>query len=255
MSKTILYMLGISLAAYAAQQPKFQDQETRKKIVVLDTPIASDQKDQPYMCKNGTVSSQLGHPSYLSKLEQSLVDYKFRHGENVVNIIASRMNREKYCIYHIAWFHPGEENVFGQTDKAYYTESLKMILALKNVSGLNMSLAGPNMKQSYVEYEFQVLNAMTERGVKIVVAAGNDNTDLTKDNCFTYPACLQKKVKHPENFYVVGGIKVPWSLRRPVSNKSEYLKIDLEEWVNQGDPEFSGTSQATANFTSKLFSK
>lgn len=253
MMKASLYILGICVAAATAQVPKFEDLDTRKKIVVIDTPMADTQVDKSFMCKNGTVPANIGYKSHFSAIEQNVHGYQFRHGENIINIIASKMDERKYCIYHIAWYVPGQEQVTGGEDKRFYLAALNKVKTLKNVVAINMSLAGPNKQDSYLGFEFDMLEQFTASGIKVIVAAGNEHTELKADNCWTYPACLQKKVSHPENFYVVSG-KLTHEGRQ-YQNYSSFLKVELEEWQNQGEPMFSGTSQATANFTSKMFSR
>lgn len=251
MIKSAICILGVCITAATARVYHSEDLDTRKKIVVIDTHIANNQVNMPYMC--GSVAAQFGYKSSFSDSEFRIHGQGFRHGENVVNIIASRIDQSKYCIYHIAWFQPGRENQDHREPKMFYVEALDKVKDLKNVVAVNLSLAGPNRKESYLEDEFVALESLTSSGIKVIVAAGNDGIDLPKSQCWTYPACLQKTVSHPENFYVVGG--KPNQIGRKPTNYSSYLKVNLEEWIDQGQPSMTGTSQATANFTSKMFSR
>lgn len=256
MIKSVLYIFMVMIIASAAIQYKFEDDDHRKKIVVIDTPIAEHQVNAPYMCKNGTVSSVMGYSSYLSVLKQKFVSFIFRHGENVVGIIASKIDQSKYCIYHIAWYHPGLLTSNGNADVKYYTDALDQVFKLKHVVAVNLSLSNNlNYQSLYSIKEEQSLNKLTKSGIKVIVAIGNKNFDLPETNCYVYPACLQPKMEKPMNFFVVGGKSVSLAVHSPISNYSKYLRVDLEDWVLQGNPQFTGTSQATANFTGKMFSK
>lgn len=258
MIKSLFYILLIAGCASANTRIRLNTgEDLRKKIIVLETPIEDSQVNEDYMCKNGSVASSIGRNSHMSELELNFYgDSRVHHGTNIVGIIGSKIDKSKYCIYHISYIYPASEDSFGYLKMMWYYAAIRKASKLKNVVGINMSLASNNAANQFNQEELAALSNMTKRGIQVVVAAGNDNLDLTKENCFTYPACLQPMVGKPENFHVVGGVKLPWGVvHNPSSNKSEYLRMDLDAWLEQGTPKLSGTSQAAANFTGKLFSK
>jgi hypothetical protein len=158
----------------------------------------------------------------MSKFEQSLVEYFYRHGENIVNIIGHKIDKTKYCIYHVAWYHPGESSLSKPMANTHYYEALLIVSKLKNVAGINMSLGSPNHPGNFMKEEYDFMKKWTNTGVKVVVAAGNDHQELTEKKCFVYPACLQKDMDRKDNFYVIGGRKIPMLIQKPISNWSEF---------------------------------
>jgi hypothetical protein len=87
----------------------------------------------------------------------------------------------------------------------------------------------------------------------MVVAAGNEDISLD-DRCVIYPACYlkqmreMKEVVNVSNFIVVGA-------KDTGSSNTGLVVTVTAVGKNQGYPKMTGTSQATANFTGKLFSK
>jgi hypothetical protein len=111
--------------------------------------------------------------------------------------------------------------------------------------GINISMSG----FIYFESELNIIEKMASKGVKIAVAAGNNNIDLDF-TCKVYPACYIKRLskKSAINFTVVGAKDVE------VSNTGK-LVTALEQGKDQGYPKMTGSSQATANFTGNFFAK
>lgn len=212
--------------------------ETRKRIVVLDTPINGAKLAEPYMCQNGSVSVD-NRLSFYAPGDPRLDG----HGDNVVGLIGERIDSEKYCIYHIAYY-------FGRSDRDAYLKALKLTQLVANVEAINMSLGG----MDEMAEETAIIKNLNDRDITIVAAAGNNRSILAKNWCDWYPACLQPKVKHPEKFWVVVSGKN--GVYSDFSNKSDgYIKIVWENGVGVGSPSMDGTSQATAIRTGKMYSK
>jgi hypothetical protein len=91
--------------------------------------------------------------------------------------------------------------------------------------------------------EYSYLSEIHKRGVKIVVAAGNNGMELKK-GCNFYPAC-HKYFLH--NMIVIG------NLHNRDSNYGEIIDYMIDG-NRKGFPRMSGTSQSTAIFTGQLFS-
>lgn len=229
--------------------------ELRKKIVVIDSPISEAQLNAPYMCKDGSVSIDPEHRSYNARNET--VPGIYRHGENVVGIIGARIDSQKYCIYHIAFYFM--DHLKAKSDR--YKAALLKTVEIPNIVGLNLSIAqGNEQTDAYVWHEEVIVGAMALMGVKIVAAAGNEHIFLSKKKCNVYPACLKLKLDEAaaKNFYVVGssthGIHDDGQVMI-YSNLSDDLDMQMEDGTLMGTPSMIGTSQAAAVFTGKLFSR
>lgn len=221
--------------------------------MVIDTPIHESQLKESYMCRNGSVSIEPGKLSYFKYGES--VEEVYHHGQNVVGLIGNRINSDKYCIYHIAYYFPKEFKEW----KVPYMESLAKILTLKNVVGVNLSIAdSTNEKKNYMDSEFRVIDTLTKANVKVVVAAGNNNEVLKKEDCNVFPVCLKLRLKRSENMYVVGSdtyVKNKNGTVHKFSNISIDVDMIYEDGVDQGVPAMTGTSQSAAKYTGRLFSR
>ncbi len=227
--------------------------ETRKKIVVFDTQINKAQYDASYMChigsSVGSVSVVEGVKSYLDKPKLTIYD---EHGQDIVESISSRMDKSKYCIYHIVY------TTSEHSKEVDYIKALNVASSLVNVAGVNMSLSSPNDPKNYLTIEFTVIQKWLNQGVKVIVAAGNDRLLLTEHRCFVYPTCLKLKLKKNENFFVVGNSTFetdPNSRYKLTTNLTQDFPMVFEDGKSEYFQNLSGTSQATAHFTGKMFSK
>lgn len=218
-----LFLILVSFSLFA---------ETRQKIVVIDTGVSFRQSLRPYMCKNSTYSTY-----------GTWVD-KHGHGTNVIGLIAEKINPEKTCIVSVKLEIPKNRDPEGYILKAMeITEKMKPI-------AVNISMSGSARFTS----ELYSVMRLLAFGTKIIVAAGNDSMDLDKKGCPVYPACYlddmkkRNKVINTKNFIVVG------TTDTNSSNVGSVVTVK-EKGKDQGYPKMTGTSQATANFTGKLFSK
>ena len=223
--KTLLILLFVILSTYNSYA------ETRIKIVVIDSGISKVYKNRPYLCKDGikTVLNDDGFD-------------EVGHGTNVIGLIVKNMNIKKYCIVSIKTW--SRKLTFSQIRRA--TIDSVMMASNYKTPYINISMAGG--LNSIAELDF--IKKIIDSGTTISVAAGNDGRKLDKLTCFTFPACYKYDLtpKQQKKFIVIS------------SNTTEYPNTgDVVDYYldgkDKGFPKMSGTSQATAIFTSRLLSK
>jgi hypothetical protein len=218
-----LFLILVSFSVFA---------ENRQKIVVIDTGVSFRHSIKSYMCKNGVYST------YGDWRDQH------GHGSNVIGLIAEKIDSEKTCIVSIKLEMPKNKD-----PEVYILKAMEITEKMKPVA-VNISMSGGVRFISELYSMMRLLAA----GTKIVVAAGNDSMDLDKKGCPVYPACYlddmkkRNKVINTKNFIVVG------TTDTNSSNTGSVVTVK-EKGKDQGYPKMTGTSQATANFTGKLFSK
>jgi subtilisin family serine protease len=137
--------------------------------------------------------------------------------------ILSQLDHSKFCI--LAY-----KVVSKETNNILITKAVQMAIS-DGTKYINISLSG----EGYFYTEYSAIYKAVNKGITVVVAAGNNGLDLTED-CKIYPACY--KINSPR-FIVVGAFDVP------ESNRAGFLK--LESGRNQGIPSMSGSSQAVPN--------
>lgn len=216
--KVLLGLLFVMSTAYAT--------ETRQRIVVIDTGLGWHQADAPFLCKDYPAIGEAGQKNGDPYDDNG-------HGTNVIGLISKKMNYSKFCITSI-------KCKFENLDK--YIATIVLTESMPNLTILNLSIEGPHPEYT----ESGILKKLLNRGVKIVVAAGNDAINLN-NHCSAYPACYSAFVKSP-NFIVVGG-------RGAFLGNTGKIVTKRRKSVRQGFPQMTGTSQATANMTGELASK
>lgn len=228
--------------------------DARKKIIVIDTKISEKQLNEPYMCKNGSLSLMPGVKSYQTEKESQEAPQIYRHGENVVGLIGNQINIKKYCIFHLAFYF--QENA--EKNIQNYFVGLYMANYLTNVEAINLSISdSTNDLKNYSKVENEQIEKLTKKGVHVIVAIGNFHQDLKANNCGAFPACLKLKISTPKNMHVVGSSTCHHQMFNDLcfSNTSKVLDVSYEDGVEVGSPKMSGTSQATAIHTGKMYSK
>lgn len=196
--------------------------ERRQRIAVVDTGISPELINKPYMCKDTPVV-------YYGK---SGLDWS-GHGSNVAGLIGERINQDKYCLV-----------MYSMSIDMSVSEEVRYLydISYGNFVGVNISLSSANA--DYMEYA--ALQRLVSQQVKIFIAAGNEKNNLD-ETCNAFPAC-----------YAIG---TPALIIVANRNKdgiySNYGKIvDLHvDGVKKGQPEMTGSSQATAIATGEHFSK
>lgn len=197
------------------------------RIAVLDTGYTPGNYSNVNLCN-------YGHKDFTGT---GLQDHVW-HGSHIANMIADRItDKDSYCIIIVKWYDP--LYILKDTTKLFeYTERL-------GVDVINYSAGGHYM----VVNERQVLTRLLNKGIKVFVAAGNDNNNLD-ERCDFYPPCL----KLPK-LRVVGNL----SRNGKRSNSSNYGSVVTDwEWGEDivadtpgGPVAATGTSQATAQASAK----
>ncbi len=168
------------------------------------------------------------------------------HGTNIAGIIAQRMDRRKYCLVIIKWWHD-EIQTRSNMDKMDDVMSEAVNHAVKYGAKLiNMSLYGTlNLPKE----KMAIIKAL-EKGVVVVVSSGNDGKNLS-EQCDIFPACYP--IKSP-NFRIVANYQgnIPSTrsnINGPVTDKENGMNVEGYGYV------MSGTSQSAAVLSGKITSK
>lgn len=199
--------------------------ESRKVIIVLDTGISSIQKKSKALCKN------INDINNLDKFVPSK-----SHGINIFNLIETKINTKKYCIYPIMYDHTA--------GMGEYLNKLKAAEYIKNAVALNLSVSS----EGYNLQEEIIIKRLIEKNIVINAAAGNNSLVInSKSECKYYPACL--RVKFTKNFNVVT------SNSGVYSNTYNIFPTYEQNGTNVGEPKLTGTSQSTAIFTGNLYKR
>ena len=226
----------------------------KKVILVIDTGVTLKISKKEYMCTH--IKSALSIVRYESGILSSAS--RALHGSNIVGLIGNRINTKKYCIVSIRTFTDYDSSIMNN-----YLRSLALAKSIPDIVAVNLSIQTDGLPEveQYSKKEHEAIQLLLNSGVKVVVAAGNGNRLLSKKTCTSYPACLKMRVKNAHNFYVVGSAKTPCKSKycekekALSSNWSKYMPMSFENGMNAGSPKMSGTSQATAIKTGRLFSK
>lgn len=197
--------------------------ETRRRVAVLDTGVSKQQLKQKFMCKDMPVFAVSGDG----------VDYN-GHGTNVIGLVAEKMDKSKYCITSYSLSRISDN--MGEFNYLLYK------MQEHSIVGLNLSWANIG----YDKTEEILIKKLTDKNVKVFVAAGNEKINLNV-KCHVFPAC--HKVGNPK-IYVIGN-------RKGNDTYSNYGDV-VDLWVDgvkKGEPEMTGSSQATGIATGVFFSK
>lgn len=189
--------------------------EDRNRIVLIDSGVNVDSRLKSYMCEDG-------HKDFTNTTLKDNIG----HGTQMVEIISDYINPTKTCIVNLKWTDTfGNSGVLNAVTAMYYG-----YYALENVRVVNLSLSGLD----YVEAEELAIKFLIKHNIHVVVAAGNNSTNLTK-LCDAFPACYPIKSKY---FHVAA------SKNRGMFG-SNYGGPSVYEWGYQ-------SSQSTARKSGKL---
>jgi subtilisin family serine protease len=203
-------------------------QAKTNRVAVIDTGIDSS---VGHICETG-------HKDFSSTSLQDEVG----HGTHVAGLIIKNAANSDYCLINIKFYnkkYTGAQNVKSMISSLQYAIDQK-------VDYINISGGGPQAEKE----EQKLIQKALDMGIKIVVAAGNEGSDLSQ-NCNFFPACYDSRL------YVVGNLEENGS----ISGSSNYGRI-VNYWQhgtnvisnlpNNKVGRMSGTSQAAAIFTGKL---
>lgn len=214
----------------------FAKEESRQRIIIVDTGINFSVDEMPYLCADG-------HFDFTGTVLGDING----HGSNIAHIIIPAMNPTTQCITILKWWH-NEANYNSRVKNnlaAFFKAIYLYTYALNNVRWINLALSGPEA----IEVEKLVLeDMMSTRSTDIVVSAGNEGKNLAKE-CNTYPACY--KIRGPHWFVVANTRKN--GEYYPSSNRYGPVNAYQEgKNVTAGGHTMSGTSQAAAKQTAFL---
>lgn len=158
------------------------------------------------------------------------------HGLNVSGIIDDNAKNTDYCQVIIKFY--GKDNL---------DSGERFIKALEYANNINLDIINISVTgKTFIKEEKDAIENLLNKGVIVVVAAGNDASSLTKSKCDFYPAC------YDDRLIVVGAL----DKNNEKWKESNYGPI-IDSWVigesvKGGGYIFSGTSQATAKVTSTI---
>jgi len=208
-----LFLLFLVTACFA---------DERNKIVLVDTGINLTEQLSPYICKDG-------HFGVYKPLQD-----ENGHGSAIASLMSKYINRDKTCIISYRWISGYEGN---ESDLNVVLHHLYKNYS-KDIKIVNMSLGGPSRNNR----EKNVILNLISMGLKVVVAAGNENTDLDK-TCNYFPACYEIK---SHNFFVVTSKNTPL---RNYGGPAIYKENGVYYYIGKT---WSGTSMATGVKSAKL---
>jgi len=198
----------------------YESYEHRKRVVVVDSGVNLETIKKDFMCKDIAMLA----PTKSFK-------YKTDHGMRMTEIIATQMDKSKYCITMVKLIlHPIKGILKVE-------EGIEDAVNLVNTKVVSISLEG----NSYSHKEYKAIkHGVNVKGIKFNIAAGNRRIDLDK-TCISYPACISKLI-----------------------NKKGYIRVigAQEYYTNYGSivdifmfGQFGGTSAATAYYTGLIVSE
>lgn len=184
------------------------------RVAVIDTGINVNDKNRPYLCKDG---------------HEDFTGYGLRdeegHGTEVVDLIIQNAHTKNFCVVMLKFWTKeiSTQQAVDNTIRAYRAaRALGVTIVNYSASGS----AGSQAESDFIKTNPQIL---------FVVAAGNDHVDL--DIFPRYPASYNHK-----NMLVVGALNVNGTRHR-ISNYGSVVKA----WEKE-----SATSFSTAVRTGKI---
>lgn len=182
------------------------------KVAVIDTGL--DKLKGVKLCPNGNIDLT----------ETNTHSERGQHGNNIVHIISDNLDNVDYCIYSIKVITNNE------TLKSKFNQGIALAIE-KNVDIINYSAGGPESEI----WEEAIVYLAVKKGIKFIVAAGNNGHDLDK-KCDFFPACYKFPGmtivgnKHKSSNYGKNTVNV---VRKAVN-------------INAGNVVMTGTSQSCA---------
>lgn len=191
------------------------------RVVVLDTGIQTQYKNQLPLCKDG-------HKSFVPN--ETIEDYH-GHGTNVAGLIQKHAGEANYCFVIVKYFSTNKKN-----------NSLRnLINALRYINQIEpdiINLSGGGYWSVLEEYI--LVQSILSKGTHFIVAAGNELQNLNR-NCAYYPACYDRRI------WVVGSN----TFKRSNFGNIVDVLIDGVDKTAYGIT-MTGTSQSTAIFTGRV---
>jgi len=220
-----LFMLGVcALVEYMSAEAHAGTLDKRVKIAVVDSGVNLDKYPnlKPYICKTGSKDFTGGKNPF----KDSLI---IEHGTNIISILTKDLNPNKYCIVVVKYYDPKA----GYDNMKQYQTALLYAIRFK-IKYLNLSVSG----DFYDQIEYRALNLAITKGIKVAVAAGNEEKNLDKD-CHSFPACYKLTIDS-DNYVVIGN---------KMSNYGKFVK--KISYYKGGTPILAGSSESTAYYLNK----
>ena len=182
-----------------------------------------------------------GHKSFSSTGSNPLTD-EVGHGTHIAGLINMNAGQGNYCMVSVKYYNYGSDA---------YNNSNNLVMAIKyaisiNADFINISSGGVGAN----EPEREVIELALNKHIRVVVAAGNNGTDLD-NNCNYFPACYDKRI------VIVGNLMSPGRRAFASNFGNRVTRWEIGTGVLSSLPGgkmgyMSGTSQATAIATGKL---
>lgn len=252
----------ISVAVISALIASIAEAHAKPVIVaVLDTGINEAVSNSGSLCKYGhkdftntSISDIVGHGSHISGLiDQYVKDTILVDKEDVATLRGKKAN---YCQVIVKFLDPRTSTA--KSSVVAIIKALRWAIDLK-VDVINISAGGAVSNKQ----EQLLIKKALDKGIKVVVAAGNEGCELGgyylktygrqqyKHKCTFYPAMYDNRLT------VVGSVD-KYGIKAPHSNYGSY--VNNWEWgvsrISYGKDqlleEVGGTSQATAVKTGKI---
>lgn len=223
----------------------------RKVIVaVIDTGIDPAMMTSDSLCKSGHkdftgigLQDNHGHGTHISGIiDQYAKNFIIAKDGEGKDLEAKKLY--EYCQIIIKYWDP---RVVNQDNIKNTIKAIKWAIQ-QNVDIINYSSGGT----IYSKEEHAVILAALNKGIKVVVAAGNERSDIDKRESHYYPAMYDKRI------IIVGNLV---DNSRKIATSSNYGK-SVNSWEvgtnimsrlpGKGFGHMTGTSQATAVKTGKL---
>jgi subtilisin family serine protease len=199
--------------------------ESRFKIAVLDTGVKPMKELQPYMCSSGHrgIAANTTYDSH-------------GHGTNIAGLIARNLDPAKHCIVVVKIFDYASGTKVGDTPQV--VEGILHAINLR-VDMINLSM---NSGTDPFDKEYYAMMLALSSGIRIVLSAGNESTNLDKEKL--YPVSYDYN-KYRDKVYIVG------SNSGNYSNTGSVVKYKING-TKRGYKKLSGTSQSAAIFSGLL---
>ena len=219
-------------------------------VAVIDTGFDKKLMKSKFLCPSGHkdftgtgLYDNHGHGTHVSTLiHQYVTDIKLTtdsSNEDIHNLLSSNTN---YCQVILKFYDPKDTNSMTSELKAFlYAIDLKVDI-------INFSGGGQTPSQQ----EFAIIKKALDAGIKVVVAAGNEGSNI--ENKPYYPAVIDSRL-------IVVGNKTALGKIAPTSNFGDKVNAwEVGTDVVSLLPDnriglMSGTSQATAIKTGKILKK
>ena len=229
------YLLLPSLLVALIALPSLSKAETLKVAIIDGRP------DSPALIKAGVPLCQ----SFMKESENDLRKGFKEHGSNIAMTVTKGLRNKDICL---SWYSPDR---VAQSIRQAVKDGNKFI---------NISLGGVSHDKHILDTERYALLYAMVRGVKVVIAAGNESLTLTEELCKVdyYIGChgvnangLRKYLS--KNLFYVGHNKyiINNKNKKTVSNTFKGM-YTIEEACSDEYTMLCGTSQSAAVFTNKL---